>query len=196
MRLLFLVLFSVGSAAGLGAKEKPQVTYTIPLPPRPDFSSLDWLIGEWSGKTAGREPQGEIHLSVAYDLEKRFVIFRQQVSLPPTKSSPGVEESWMGVLSDDRVRPGMVLRTFSSTGFMARYRVMVDKAEIRFNPEGGEEPPPGWLFRSVIARTGVAHLTLTVQAAPPDKPFFDYYTAELTRQPPEKPAGSVSLPTN
>ncbi len=196
MRLLFLVLFSVVSAAGLGAKEKPQTTYTIPLPPRPDFSSLDWLIGEWSGKTAGREPQGEIHLSAAYDLDKRFVIFRQQVSLPPTKDSPGVEESWMGVLSDDRARPGMVLRTFSSTGFMARYRVMADKAEIRFNPEGGEEPPPGWLFRSVIARTGLEQLTLTVQAAPPDKPFFDYYTATLTHQPPEKPPGSVSLPPN
>jgi hypothetical protein len=185
MRLSFLVLFSVVSVVPLcGTKEKPQATYTIPMPPPPDFSALDWLIGEWSGKTTGREPQGEIHLSVAYDLEKRFVIFRQQVSLPPTKNSPGVEESWMGVLSDDRVRPGLVLRTFSSTGFMSRYRVLVDKALIRFNPEGGDDPPPGWLFRSLIARTGPDQLTLTVQAAPPDKPFFDYYTAILTRQPP------------
>jgi len=178
------VLISVVSVAGLAAKEKPQATYTIPMPPQPDFSSLDWLIGEWSGKIAGREPQGEIHLSVAYDLEKRFVIFRQQLSLPPTQNSPGVEESWLGVLSDDRVRPGLVLRTFSSTGFMTRYRVIVDKAQIRFNPEGGEEPPPGWIFRTVITRTGVAQLTVTVQAAPPDKPFFDYYTAMLTRNPP------------
>lgn len=183
MRSLLLVLLCGLSAAGLAAKEKPQATYTIPMPPQPDFSALDWLVGEWSGKTTGRDPQGEVRLSVAYDLEKRFLIFREEVALPPTNKSPGVNETWMGVLSADRSRPGFVLRTFSSTGFMTRYRVIGDGAEIRFSPEGGEEPPPGWLFRSVIARTGDSQLTLTVQAAPPDKPFFDYYTAELARKP-------------
>ncbi|MBI1940536.1 MAG: hypothetical protein HYS33_03400 [Acidobacteria bacterium] len=185
MRSFLLVLLLGVSAAGLAAKDKPQATYTIPMPPQPDFSALDWLVGEWSGKTTGREPQGEVRLSVRHltDLNKRFLIFREEVKLPPTKQSPGVDESWMGVLSADRSQPGFVLRTFSSTGFMARYRVIVQGNEIRFNPEGGDDPPPGWLFRRVITRVGNSGLALTVQAAPPDKPFFDYYTAELTREP-------------
>jgi hypothetical protein len=196
MKSLLLVLLCGLNAAGLAAKEKPQATYTIPMPPQPDFSALDWLVGEWSGRTTGRKPKGEVRLSVAYDLQRRFMILREEVALPPTKRSPGVDESWMGVLSTDRSGTSFLLRTFSSTGFMARYRVIAEGAEIRFNPEGGEEPPPGWLFRRVIARVSDSELKLIVQAAPPDKPFFDYYTAELTRQPLEKAAGSVSLPTN
>jgi hypothetical protein len=59
--------------------------------------------------------------------------------------------------------------------------VTVDGPEIRLTPEGGEQPPPGWLFRRVIHRTGVEEFTEHVQVAPPTKGFFDYYTAELTR---------------
>ena len=31
----------------LVAKEKQPATYSIALPPKPDFSPLDWLVGEW-----------------------------------------------------------------------------------------------------------------------------------------------------
>jgi hypothetical protein len=76
---------------------------------------------------------------------------------------------------------GFLLRTFSSTGFITRYRVTVEGAETHINPEGGESPPPGWLFRTVIKRTDPQELVETVQAAPPNKSFFDYYTAKLIR---------------
>lgn len=87
----------------------------------------------------------------------------------------------MGILGASRGDGGFVLRTFSSTGFITRYRVTAEGPEIRFNPEGGERPPPGWLFRRVIQRTGVGEMTETVQVAPPAKPFFDYYSAKLSR---------------
>lgn len=170
--------------APIQAKEKPPAIYTIPLPPRPDFAALDWLVGEWAGKTIGRDSPGEIRLSVAYDLDQRFMIFRVEVALPASKTAPAANESWMGILSGSPSGTGFVLRTFSSTGFMARYRVTVDGAEIRFHPEGGEEPPPGWLFRRVWQRLGDTEFNETVQVAPPNKPFFDYYTAKLVRKPP------------
>jgi hypothetical protein len=96
-------------------------------------------------------------------------------------SGLAAKESWLGVLTSGRGVSGFLLRTFSSTGFITRYRVTVEGAETHINPEGGESPPPGWLFRTVIKRTDPQELVETVQAAPPNKSFFDYYTAKLIR---------------
>jgi len=182
MRSVFLLLLCIVSAVSLPAKEKPPVTYRIPLPPKPDFSPLEWLVGEWTGKTTGRGPQGEIHLSVSYDLDKRFMIFREQVSLAATAAVPASDEAWLGILSADRSGTGLVLRTYSSTGFITRYRMSVGEEQVSFNPEGGEQTPPGWLVRRVLQRSGDAELIETVQMAPPNRPFFDYYTAVLARK--------------
>jgi hypothetical protein len=182
MRSVFLILLYLLSATSLSAKEKPPVTYRIPLPPKPDFSPLEWLLGEWTGKTTGRGPQGEIRLSITYDLDKRVMVLREQVSLPATATVSASEESWMGILSADRSGTGLVLRTYSSTGFITRHRVSVEEEQVSFNPEGGEQPPPGWLVRRTLERSGEAELIETVQMAPPNRSFFDYYTAKLTRK--------------
>ena len=89
----------------------------------------------------------------------------------------------MGILSASPDGTGFILRVFSSTGFITRYRLTVDGAEVHLNPEGGDSPPPGWLFRRIWARTGPDEFTETVQAAPPGKAFFDYYTAKFARVP-------------
>jgi len=124
-------------------------------------------------------------LKVSYDLEKRVAIFRESVSLPATNDIPAVTETWMGILTADRPGTNYTLRVFSTTGFVTRYRVTIEGAEIQFNPEGGEEPPPGWLFRRNLLRTDTDAMTESVQVAPPQKPFFDYFTAKLTRAQPE-----------
>lgn len=189
---LFIAVFGmIPQISALGQpprpKEKPAPTYTIPLPPLPDFSGINWLIGEWSGKTGEQKPQGDVHLKVSYDLEKRVAVFRESVLLPATKTAPEAAETWMGILTADRPGAGYTLRVFSSNGFVTRYRVTAEGAEIQFNPEGGEQPPPGWLFRRKLTRTDTDALTETVQVAPPQKPFFDYFTAKLTRAQPETP---------
>ncbi len=182
MRSVFFTLLCLVSAVSLAAPKKPPKTYSIPLPPPTDFSSLDWLMGEWSGKTVEKSPQGEVHLSVAYDLDRRFMIFREKVTLAATDATPAVNESWMGVLSGRNTGNDFILRVFSSTGFITRYRVTVNQGEIRFTPEGGERPPPGWLFRRALSRSGPGELTETVEAAPPDGSFFAYYSAKLARE--------------
>lgn len=183
------LLLALLATASILAKEKPPVRYSIPLPPAPDFSALEWLLGDWTGKTADRSVPGEIRFSASFDLEKHFMVFREEVSLNATKSTPASKESWLGILSPSREGAGFVLQTFSSTGFMTRYRVTVEGPEIRWSPEGGEQTPPGWLFRRIIGRTSDTEFTETVQVAPPAKSFFDYYTAKLSRvSPAEKPA--------
>jgi len=162
-------------------KEKAPDTYTISLPPLSDYSKLDWLVGEWSGKTGDKKPQGDIHLAVSYDLEKRVMVFRESVTLPGTSGIPATSETWMGILTADRASSSYVLRVFSSTGFVTRFRVTTQGSEIQFTPEGGEQPPPGWLFRRLLTRTDTDAMTETVQASPPQKSFFDYFTAKLTR---------------
>jgi hypothetical protein len=188
--LIFLIsaggLILTQPASPLHAKEKP-TTYVIPLPPSPDFSQVDWLVGDWSGKTTTRDPAGEIHFNASYDLGKRVMVLRETVSLPAKETVPAVNETWMGILSDARPAPGFVLRIYSSTGFVSRIRVTVEAAEIHFNPEGGDQPPPGWLFRRVLSRIDADQFSESVQAAPPQKAFFDYYTAKFTRtKPPEE----------
>jgi hypothetical protein len=181
MIAIILALACLVGATPLVAKEKAPTIYQIPLPPKPDFSAVDWLVGEWTGKTTDRGAQGEIRLSVSYELDNRVMLLRGEASFQATKTSPAMKESWLGVLTSDRGAGGFLLCTFSSTGFIMRYRVTVEGPEIHINPEGGEQPPPGWLFRTVIKRTDPQEFIETVQAAPPNKTFFDYYTAKLSR---------------
>lgn len=189
-----LILASIGALAGAtsAAKDKPPVQYQIPIPTLPDFSALDWLQGRWTGKTLPPGPPGEVQLSVNPDLEKHFLVFRGEVSLAATPTVPASKESWMGILSASPDRTGFTLRVFSSTGFITRFRLTTDGAEVHLNPEGGDSPPPGWLFRKIWVRTGTDEFTEAVQAAPPGRAFFDHYTAKFTRVP--SPAKSNSAP--
>ena len=167
----------------LGRQGQAPGPIQIPIPTLPDFSALDWLQGRWTGKTLPNSPPGEVRLSVSPDLEKHFLVFRGEVSLAATPTVPAIKESWMGILSASPEGDGFILRVFSSTGFITRYRMTVDGAEIHLNPEGGDSPPPGWLFRRIWVRTGPDEFSETVQAAPPGKAFFDYYAAKFARVP-------------
>jgi hypothetical protein len=183
VRALVLTLIGALAAAPLVAKHKPPVQYQIPMPTQPDFSALDWLQGQWTGKTLPNSPPGDMRLSVSPDLEKHFLVFRGEVSIAATPTVPATKESWMGILSPSLDGAGFILRVFSSTGFITRYRLTGDGPEVHLNPEGGESPPPGWLFRRVWARTGIDEFSETVQAAPPGKAFFEYYTVKFARVP-------------
>jgi hypothetical protein len=200
---ILALLLAANSGFAVGAqKEKAPATYTIPLPPRPDFSAFDWIIGDWAGYSttpqASKEAQGSVHLTLSYTLDKRFVLVNEEVSLPGSQTTPGQHECWMGLVSPGPAGSGFVMRSFSSTGFMTNYRVTVTNSEVRFDPEGGPNPPPGWLFRRVITRLGPGYFGEAVQVAPPGKDFFDYYTAKLTQvippksSPPPLPAPSPS----
>ncbi|HLI33398.1 MAG TPA: hypothetical protein VKW70_00015 [Terriglobia bacterium] len=181
MRKLFVLTFLcvLVWTALLAAAEKTPSTYTIQIPPQPNYSSIDWLVGNWVGKMAGKESQGQVLLSVSYELGKRFLLIREEVSLFPTKSAPATHESLMGILSADSPNNGFNLTLYSSNGFVTRYRAVVKNAEIDFNPEGGALPPPGWLFRRVLIHTNPGQCTERVDVAPPGKSFFTYYTADL-----------------
>jgi hypothetical protein len=181
MRTVSILLMLLCGAAGAVAKDKPPVVHRIPLPTRPDFSELDWLAGEWEGKTADKSPAGEIHLSVSLDLDNRYLIFRCAEELAATPELPEYKEAWLGIMTQDPKGEGFILRIFSDSGFITRYRAGVVAGTVTLNQEGGEQPPPGWLFRRIFQRTDIGELLVTVQAAPPQKPFFDYYSAKLTR---------------
>jgi hypothetical protein len=195
MTAILLVLACLVGASPLAAKEKTPAVYQIPLPPKQDFTAVEWLVGQWAGKTTDRRAQGDIRLSVSYELDKQVMLLRGEASFQATKTSPATKESWLGVLTSDRAAGGFLLRMFSSTGFITQYRVTVEGEETYINPEGGEQPPPGWLFRTIIKRIDPQEFVETVQAAPPNKPFFDYYTAKLSRIPAEeKPKPSPGPP--
>jgi len=182
VRVLIPALIFALFCASLAAKDKPPVQYQIPIPAAPDFSALDWLQGRWTGKTIPPSPPGDLQLTVSPDLEKHFVVLRGEVSLAATATVPASKESWMGIISAEGTN--FILRVFSSTGFITRYRLIIEGAEIHLNPEGGDAPPPGWLFRRIWSRTGADEFAETVQAAPLGKAFFSYYSAKFSRVPP------------
>jgi hypothetical protein len=178
---LILVVFCALGGTALAGKDNPPVQYKISIPTPPDFSTLDWLRGEWAGKSGPNGSSGDVRLTVSPDLGNHFLVFRGEVSLAATPTVPAIKESWMGILSAGPDATQFILRVFSSTGFITRYRLTVEGAEVRLNPEGGDFPPPGWLFRRIWARTGTDEFAETVQVAPPGKAFFDYYTAKFAR---------------
>lgn len=188
--IILLLLIPVALAAG----ERRPSTYRIPLPPKPDYSSLVWMLGDWSGQTVGHSPSGKVHLTISYGLDQRVLIFKEEISLAASDQAPAVKESSLGILSAEPSGNSFLLQVYSSTGFITRYRVTVSGPEVDFNPVGGLQAPPGWLSRRVVQRSDVDGFTETVQMAPPQENFFDYYTVALTRVTPSaksKPASSA-----
>lgn len=189
---LVILLLAAGPVAGAGQKDKTPPTYDIPLPARPDFSSFAWLIGDWAGHATdpvtGKETTGIVHLTISYTLDKRFLLLHEEVSLPAGRTAPALHEVWTGFLNADPAGSGFVLRTFSSTGFISQYHVTVSDDHATFDPQGGENPPPGFLFRRVIARLGSGFFSEKVDVAPPGGAFFPYYGAKLTAVLEPKPA--------
>ncbi len=178
--MIFTLIFLVPTL--LVAEKKHPSTYRIPLPPKPDFSSLEWMIGNWTGQMDRHSPQGSIHLSVEYGLDQRVMIFKEDVSLEASGELPATRESSIGMLTRAPSGDSFLLEVYSTTGFVTRYRVTVSGAEIDFTPDGGIQPLPGWLSRRMIQRGDVDGFTESVQLAPPLEPFFNYYTAAFTRQ--------------
>lgn len=178
---LFAVLILLAPSV-LAAKDQRPPTYSIPMPPKPNFSSLAWMIGKWTGQTVKHSPSGEIQLSVSYDLDRRVMVFREQVHLDATNEAPASNESSIGILSAAPSSNSFQFQVYSSKGFISRYRVTVAGSEIDFTPNGGPQPLPGWLSRRIIQRSDIDGFTETVQLAPPQKSFFNYYTAAFTRQ--------------
>lgn len=181
MKLAILLTFFFLGPAALFGKDKNSQTYRIPQPPEPDFTSIEWMLGNWTGQMDRHSPQGQIHLSVSYDLDKRVMVFKENISLAATGEIPVTKESSIGILTRSPSGNSFLLQVFSSTGFITQYRVSVAGPEIDFAPDGGAQPLPGWLSRRIIQRGDVDGFTETVQLAPPLKPFFDYYTAAFTR---------------
>jgi hypothetical protein len=184
--LLLLVLTAAASPSAAQQKDKkPAITYKIVLPAKPDFSALNWLIGEWAGHTVDphthEENDGTLHLTLAYALNKRFVRISEEISLPADDTSPAVTESWSGFIGPSASGQGFTLRAYSTTGFISDYHVSATPSELRFDPEGGANPPPGgWLFRHTISQLGPGYFQDVVEAAPPGGSFFTYYTGKLT----------------
>jgi hypothetical protein len=194
MKFRALAVFLLMVPVGLIAGDKNPATYRIPLPPKPDFSSLAWILGDWTGETVKHSPRGEMHLSVAYGLDQRVMIFKEEISLTAAKGAPAAKESSLGILSGDPSGKAFLFQAYSSTGFITRYHVSVVGPEIDFNPIGGLEAPPGWLARRVLEHSDIDGFTETVQVAPPQKSFFDYYTAAYTRTAP--PAKAKTEPSS
>lgn len=178
----FLIALVFLAPAILAARQEDAQVYRIPLPPKPDFSSIEWMIGNWTGRMDKHSPQGRIQLAVSYGLDKQVMIFREKISIAATGEFGADNESSIGILSPAPFGNGFLLQVYASTGFINRYRVTVSGSEIDFMPDGGMRPLPGWLSRRFIQRGDVNGFTETVQLAPPMETFFNYYTAAFTRQ--------------
>ena len=202
--VLLLALGLPAITLSLAASDKHPARYTIPVPPPPDFSSLDWLVGEWGGATAGQSPKAQIHFSVAYDLGKRFMVLREEIAFAAQAGDSATQQSWIGILGPEGADKSFYLRTYASTGFITRYRVVADGGGIHLSSEGGEQSPAGWVFRRFYQELTTDAFRVTVEVAPPGEPFFVYYTAKLTRAAAShpspatldtKPPLGLSLPT-
>ncbi len=179
MRLRAVILCLLFFPAMLAARDKSP-TYRIPVPPKPDFSSLAWMVGDWSGQTLQHSPPGSARLSISYGLDGRVMVFKEEISLAATKAAPASKETTLGILSRDPADGSFLFQVYSSTGFVTRYSVQVDGSEVDFNPMGGILPPRGWLSRRSFERSDTDGFTETLQLAPPRKSFFDYYSVFFT----------------
>jgi hypothetical protein len=189
---LYLAALLLASATVAPAARKQHAgTYMIPLPAQGDYSSIGWLVGQWSGTMVDRGRQGKVLLSVSYALGRHFLLLREEVSLAAVAHAPGMQEGMMGILSPGDAAKVYHLTLYSSHGFVMKYLVTAKPGEIDLNPAGGPLTPSGWLFRRVIRHSAPGQCTETVDAAPPGEGFFRFYTAKLSQAIPGANAASV-----
>ena len=191
LALYLAALLLASATAALAARKQHAGTYTIPLPAQADYSSMGWLVGQWSGTTVDRGRQGNVLLSFSYALGRHFLLLREEVSLAAVAHAPAMQEGMMGILSPGDAAGVYHVTLYSSHGFVMNYVVTAKPGEIDLNPAGGPLTPSGWLFRRVIRRTAPGQCTETVDAAPPGEGFFRFYTASLSQVIPGANAASA-----
>jgi hypothetical protein len=93
------------------------------LAPAPNWKSLDFLIGDWTGSGGGGPGQGSGNFSFHFDLEKQVVLRKNSADYPAANDRAAYHHEDLMVIHPDDQSNNFSADYFDSEGHVIRYRV-------------------------------------------------------------------------
>ncbi|MFQ6008080.1 MAG: hypothetical protein ACE5K8_03925, partial [Candidatus Zixiibacteriota bacterium] len=142
IRILFLIAFV------------PSVLWSQDDSEYNEWEHLGFLIGSWQGEVTGTAGRGKGVREFRLILNGKFIHIKNKVVFEPNEgdSTPEVREDW-GIMSADEARETLVLRQFSTEGYVNQYvvdSVSDSNLTIFFVAESTENAPEGTKARLTI----------------------------------------------
>ena len=172
MRKLFLLLFVSTLTFG---QDK---TSASPWQP------LQKLVGQWQGVSAGDPGEGRTERQYEFLYDGKFLQVNSTSTYPPQeKNKKGEVHHEIELFSYDKQRKKIILRQFTSEGFVNQYvQESADANKIVFVTESIENITPGWRGRESYTIVSKDEMTERFELAAPGKDFELYLEIRLTRK--------------
>jgi hypothetical protein len=143
------------------------------------LAQLDFLIGEWRGKSTGEPGEGTTHRVCEKVLNAKFVECRTTTVYPPQEKNPkGETHVDRAFFSYDRGAKKLRLRQFHGEGFVNSY---VQGEGLAFETDAIENIPAGWRARETYTVRSADSWSETFELAEPGKAFAVYSSSVLER---------------
>ena len=120
------------------------------------FDKFDFLIGNWQGVESGVAGDGIGFRIYNYDLNKNYIVEKNQSSFPKSEKKPkGEVHRDFGVISYNSNNSSIIYRTFNVEGFTIIY--VLDNAissndKFVFISREIENNPGNWKARTIIEK--------------------------------------------
>ena len=149
-----------------------------------DWSSLSFLIGEWTGEGGGQPSQAtSAGATYSFDLQRKVIIMRNYADYPATKDVPAFSFSAMMIIYPNSSRDGFRASFFDSDPHVIEYTLNVseDRKTLTFVSDPQPSSPR---YRLTYKREGENIINLEFEIAPPGKPeaFTKYVGGALRRK--------------
>jgi len=146
-----------------------------PTPAHPDWSSFQFLLGEWTGEGSGDPGQGTGTFTFSMDLQNHVIIRRNQSGFPATKTHAAFSHNDLMVVYQEPGKPTSAMY-FDNEGHTIQYHTALptNGKSITFTSDPLPARPR---FQLSYTSLSPDSLLIIFEIAPPSTP--DHFTKYL-----------------
>jgi hypothetical protein len=135
-------------------------TFSVSVFSQNHFDKFDFLIGNWQGVETGVAGDGIGFRTYSYELNKNYIVQKNQSSFPKTEKKPkGEVHRDFGVMSYNSNNSSIIFREFHVEGFTNIYVLdegLSNESKFVFITREIENNPGNWKARVIIEKKSKA----------------------------------------
>jgi hypothetical protein len=135
-------------------------TFSVSVFSQNHFDKFDFLVGNWQGVETGVAGDGIGFRTYSYELNKNYIVQKNQSSFPKTEKKPkGEVHRDFGVISYNSNNSSIVFREFHVEGFTNIYVLdegLSNESKFVFITREIENNPGNWIARVIIDKKSKA----------------------------------------